>query len=320
MKLTVLGCGRWGTFLACYHSEKNDVLLWGRPGSKSFAALQRERKNAYLALPPQLRLESELSAALAFAQVVIISISAQQLRDLARHIARFDVTGKTFILCMKGIEVDSGKRLTQVFCEEVRQPVGLAVWVGPGHVQDFSAGIPNCMVVDSADPATTDFIVEHLNSDLIRLYKGRDLIGTEVGAAAKNVIGIAAGMLDGAGYSSLKGALMARGAREIARLIRAMGGNELSAYGLCHLGDYEATLFSAHSHNRRFGESFIKGEPFDQLAEGASTVKALVCLGKEYEVDLPICRTVYGMLYEKRSAAEALPSLFSRTVKGEFDY
>ena len=113
---------------------------------------------------------------------------------------------------------------------------------------------------------------------------------------------------------------MARGAREIARLIRAMGGNELSAYGLCHLGDYEATLFSAHSHNRRFGESFIKGEPFDQLAEGASTVKALVCLGKEYEVDLPICRTVYGMLYEGRSAAEALPSLFSRTVKGEFDY
>ena len=134
------------------------------------------------------------------------------------------------------------------------------------------------------------------------------------------MIGIAAGMLDGAGYSSLKGALMARGAREIARLIRAMGGNELSAYGLCHLGDYEATLFSSHSHNRRFGESFIKGEPFDQLAEGASTVKALVRLGKEYGVDLPICRTVYGMLYEGRSAAEALPSLFSRTVKGEFVY
>ena len=130
---------------------------------------------------------------------------------------------------MKGIEVATGKRLTQVFREEVTQPVNVAVWVGPGHVQDFSAGVPNCMVVDSDDPATTDFIVDNLSSDLIRLYKGRDLIGTEVGAAAKNVIGIAAGMLDGAGYTSLKGALMARGAREIARLIRARGGNELSA-------------------------------------------------------------------------------------------
>ena len=107
MKLTVLGCGRWGAFLASYHSAKNDVLLWGRPGSKSFAALQKERKNAYLALPSQLRLESELSAALEFAQVVVISISAQQLRDLARRIARFDLAGKTFILCMKGIEVQS---------------------------------------------------------------------------------------------------------------------------------------------------------------------------------------------------------------------
>lgn len=320
MDLTVLGCGRWGAFLASYHSAKNNVLLWGRPGSRSFAALQKERKNAYLALPPRLCLESDLGAALAFAPVVIISISAQQLRDLAKRIAQFDVAGKIFILCMKGIEVETGKRLTQVFREEVAQPVGLAVWVGPGHVQDFSAGIPNCMVVDSADPATTDFIVDSLSSDLIRLYKGRDLIGTEVGAAAKNVIGIAAGMLDGAGCSSLKGALMARGAREVARLIRAMGGNELSAYGLCHLGDYEATLFSAHSHNRQFGESFIQGRAYGELAEGASTVKALVRLGEEYAVELPICRTVYGILYQGDAPAEALPNLFRRTVKGEFDY
>lgn len=320
MNLTVLGCGRWGTFLASYHSAKNDVLLWGRPGSRGLAQLRAEGKNAYLTLPQSLRLTDDLAEALEFAQTVIVSISAQQLRSLAQLLQQHEVQGKTFILCMKGIEVESGKRLTQVFLEEVRQPVRLAVWVGPGHVQDFSAGIPNCMVVDSADPATTDFIVERLSSDLIRLYKGRDLLGTEVGAAAKNVIGIAAGMLDGAGYSSLKGALMARGAREISRLIRAMGGNELSAYGLCHLGDYEATLFSAHSHNRQFGESFIKGEAFDQLAEGASTVKALVRLGKEYGVELPICRVVYEMLYQGRSAAEALPGLFNRTVKGEFDY
>ena len=320
MKLSVLGCGRWGTFLASYHCAKNEVLLWGRPGSRGLAQLRAGRRNEYQTLPESLLLGDDLAAALAFGPVVVISISAQQLRQLAAQIQQFDVKGKTFILCMKGIEVASGKRLTQVFREEVAQPVGLAVWVGPGHVQDFSAGVPNCMVVDPDVPATSDFIVDNLSSDLIRLYKGRDLIGTEVGAAAKNVIGIAAGMLDGAGYTSLKGALMARGAREIARLIRAMGGNELSAYGLCHLGDYQATLFSAHSHNRQFGESFIKGEPFDRLAEGASTVQALVRLGDEYNVDLPICQTVNDLLYNGLSADEVLPRLFSRSVKGEFDY
>ena len=320
MKLSVLGCGRWGTFLASYHCAKNDVLLWGRPGSRGLAQLRAERKNEYQTLPASLQLGDDLAAALAFGPVVVISISAQQLRQLAGQIQQHDVAGKTFILCMKGIEVATGKRLTQVFREEVTQPVQLAVWVGPGHVQDFTAGVPNCMVVDSADPSTTDFIVEQLSSDLIRLYKGRDLIGTEVGAAAKNVIGIAAGMLDGAGYTSLKGALMARGAREVARLIRAMGGNELSAYGLCHLGDYQATLFSPHSHNRQFGENFIKGEPYDLLAEGASTVQALVRLGQEYEVDLPICQTVNDLLYNGLAADEVIPRLFSRSVKGEFDY
>ena len=169
MTLTVLGCGRWGTFLAGYHCARHEVLLWGRPGSRSMAALQAERRNEYMVLPDALRLETDLEKALAFSQTVIISISAQQLRDLAGQLQKYPVAGKTFILCMKGIEAESGKRLTQVFREEVTQPVGLAVWVGPGHVQDFSAGIPNCMVVDSDDPAVTDAVVEGLSSDLIRL-------------------------------------------------------------------------------------------------------------------------------------------------------
>ena len=135
----------------------------------------------------------------------------------------------------------------------------------------------------------------------------------------KNVIGIAAGALDGMGYSSLKGALMARGAREVARLIKAMGGNELSAYGLCHLGDYEATLFSLHSHNRMFGEQLARGKSYDKLAEGYYTVLAMVKLGKEYKVDLPICQMVEQVLYEHYPLEQTLPVLFARTVKGEFD-
>ena len=111
MNLTVLGCGRWGTFLAGYHCARNDVMLWGRPGSRSMMTLQTERKNEYMILPDKLRLETDLGRALNFAEMVIISISAQQLRSLAAQLQTYPLAGKTFILCMKGIEAESGKRL-----------------------------------------------------------------------------------------------------------------------------------------------------------------------------------------------------------------
>lgn len=318
MNCTVLGCGRWGSFLACFHSRRFPVTLWGRAGSRSFETLRQTRKNDYLTLPDEVQLEDDLGKALAFADTVVISISAQQLRSFAARLDTYPIAGKTFILCMKGLEEDSGERLTQVMRESITQPIGLAVWVGPGHVQDFLAGIPNCMVVDSDDRALTCRIVEQFQSELLRLYIGTDLIGTEIGAAAKNVMGIAAGMLDGKGLSSLKGALMARGAREISRLIRAMGGNELSAYGLCHLGDYEATLFSPYSHNRQFGEAVAKGEKYELLAEGVPTARALVTLGRAHGVELPISELVYRVLYEHADPDEAFRGLFFRSTKEEF--
>jgi glycerol-3-phosphate dehydrogenase (NAD(P)+) len=174
------------------------------------------------------------------------------------------------------------------------------------------------MVIDSESEETKQKLVSAFSGQLIRFYFGNDLLGSEIGAASKNIIGIAAGMLDGKGLSTLKGALMSRGTREIARLINAMGGNELSAYGLCHLGDYEATVFSRHSHNRAFGEAFIKGERFDGLAEGYYTVKAILEYEERYGVELPICRAVYNILYEGADATEELKKLFARTLKQEF--
>ena len=111
---------------------------------------------------------------------------------------------------------------------------------------------------------------------------------------------------------------MARGTREISRLIKALGGNEMSAYGLCHLGDYEATLFSPWSHNRKYGESFVKGIKFEKLAEGVMTSKALLKLGQECGVELPIVEAVYSVLFDNVDAKEALGKLFVRSVKKEF--
>ena len=142
-------------------------------------------------------------------------------------------------------------------------------------------------------------VVNKFSSDLIRFYYGSDLIGTEIGAAAKNVMGIVAGVLDGCGYASLKGSLMSRGAWEVAKLIKAMGGNELSAYGLAHLGDYEATLFSEYSHNRKYGEMLVQGAKFAKLAEGVPTAAAMKKLGEEYGVELPITNAVYELCYQE---------------------
>ncbi len=147
-------------------------------------------------------------------------------------------------------------------------------------------------------------MADNFKSELIRFYYGEDLIGTEIGAAAKNVMGIVAGVLDGCGYASLKGSLMSRGAREVARLIKAMGGNELSAYGLAHLGDYEATLFSEYSHNRMYGEMLVKDKKFEKLAEGVPTAAAMKKLGEKYGVDLPITCAVYDLCYGEAKEGE----------------
>ena len=252
LNISVLGCGRWGTFLAWYANKVgHNVMLWGRESSRNFIGLKETRRNDYLSLPEDVELTNSLEKAISFAEIIIISISAQELRSFANQLSTLNtMQGKTFILCMKGLEANSGKRLSQVFGEEVGKNVNTAVWVGPGHVQDFVNNIPNCMVIGSDNIEVTKKIVQELNSDLIRFYYGQDLIGNEIGAATKNVMGIAAGMLDGLNYSSLKGSLMARGTREISRLVRAMGGNDVTVYGLSHLGDFEATLFSEHSRNR----------------------------------------------------------------------
>ena len=125
-------------------------------------------------------------------------------------------------------------------------------------------------------------------------------------------------MLDGKGLSTLKGARMSRGTREVARLIERMGGNAISAYGLCHLGDYEATVFSKFSHNRAYGEKFVKGEQFEELAEGYYTAKAIKELSDKYGADMPICDCVYRVLYEGESPDVALGELFHRSIKREF--
>ena len=326
MKISVLGCGRWGSFIAWYLCNRgHEVYSWGPEDDYSYKVLKETGKNEYVSLDPRIRLTCDLKEAVEHAETIIISISSQGLRGFVKRILEFDVSNKNFVLCMKGIEVDTGSRLSEVLVQSGISPERVAVWVGPGHIQAFTQGIPNCMVIDSENEELKRYLADSFHSELIRFYYGTDLIGTEIGAAAKNVMGIVAGALDGCGYVSLKGALMARGAREVARLIKAMGGNELSAYGLAHLGDYEATLFSEFSHNRRYGEMLVQGEQFAKLAEGVATAAAMKKLGEKYGVELPITNAVYEICYGKDDGLSArercqkvLGKMFARDMKSEF--
>ncbi len=319
MKISVLGCGRWGSFIGWYLvNQGNDVYQWGNEGGQTYEVLKNTGRNEYVELDKRITLTSDLEKAVNHAEVIVISISAQSLRQFMQRVNKLNVKDKIFVLCMKGIEADTGKRLSEVMVESGISQDKVAVWVGPGHIQAFTQGQPNCMLIDSSNKDLVKYLADSFRSDLIRFYYGDDIIGSEIGAAAKNVMGIAAGMLDGGGYQTLKGPLMARGAREVARLIKALGGSEFSAYGLCHLGDYETTLFSPFSNNRKYGEAYVKGERFIKLAEGVTTAKAMKKLGDKLNVDLPITNAICSIIYDKKDPMSVLLSLFSRTTRKEF--
>ncbi|MCL1944498.1 MAG: glycerol-3-phosphate dehydrogenase [Firmicutes bacterium] len=323
MKISVLGCGRWGSFLAWYCSRLGyNTFLWGMKDSSTFKELvENNGKNNFVQLPNTVHLIDDIELALQRSDIAIISIPTQQLRVFLNSSVVNLLQDKKVVLCMKGIECSTGKRLTEVAIDCGLKKDNLAVWVGPGHIQEFVKNKPNAMVIDSCNKNLTKFLVENFKSNLIRLYYGEDLIGTEVGAACKNIMGILAGMLDGADMSALKGPLMSRGAREVGRLIKAMGGNDISAYGLCHLGDYETTLFSQHSNNRKWGENWVLGKQFDKLAEGVPTTTAVVKIVKDLPedlcIDMPLTFGLKSSL-DRGSPDGLLEELFGRPTGTEF--
>ena len=320
-EISVIGSGRWGTFLAWYAANccgMERVKIYSRPTSPDFIELKETRKNAYLSLSDNMFLYEKVSEVLDN-DFIIISIGSQHLRSLAKELNGYNVAGKTFLLAMKGLEEPNATLLSTVMREEIKQPIHIATLGGPGHVQDYMKKVPSCAVIDSDEEEVKDRVIKMLQSDLIRFYYGADFIGNQIGAALKNVIGIAAGILDGLEWYGLNGALMARAPVEVGRFIKHFGGNPMTAYGLSHLGDYEATLFSKHSHNRMFGEMFAKGEGFGKLAEGYYTLKAVKNIADRENINMPICQALYKAVYEGADVKQTIRSMFDRDPKHEFE-
>ena len=312
-RFAVLGSGRWGSLIAWYIDKiGHDVVIWGRQNSKNIENIMKNRCNSVINFSRKIKITCDLDLALK-QDYIVISINSQNFRSFLSNLKAdgFDLSDKKVILCMKGIEESSGKRLTEIFKEFFPNNSSIAIWVGPGHVKSLVSGIPTCMVIDSENYDFKLELCEILSSNLIKCFVGNDLIGNEIGAACKNVLGIAAGILDALNMESLKGPLMSLGAFEISKLIEVQGGKKESAFGLCHLGDFQATLFSTESRNRKFGESIVRNEKIDFIAEGVGTSAAVYRISKEKSIDLPICSEIYKIVHKDKNPRDSIDYLFS---------
>ena len=326
MNIAVIGTGGWGTALAVLlHGNGHRVILWGRlPEEVKPILATRENRLFLPGVPVPTEILVTLDAPVAFrdAEMIVLAVPSHGMRPICRQLREFIPATATLVHVAKGIENETGARMSEVIAAELQRDV--IVLSGPSHAEEVGRGVPTAVVVagKNAVEAQQAFINERF-----RVYTHDDVTGMELGGALKNVIAIAAGCCDGIGFGdNTKAALCTRGVAEMARLGVAMGARPETFYGLSGIGDLIVTAFSRHSRNRSFGERLGKGETLEQIlastktvAEGVKTAKSVVQLAERLQVELPICRQVHAILYAGKSPKQAVRDLMSREAKPEFD-
>jgi glycerol-3-phosphate dehydrogenase (NAD(P)+) len=329
-RVAVVGAGAWGTTLAAITAVRVPTRLWARE-QEVVAAVRRTGENepflAGVPLPPALTVTNDLADALAEADVVVVAVPAQHLRE-AMTVARPHVPfGAVILSVAKGIEVGTGRRMTEVLHELFadRDPGLIGVLSGPNLAREVAVHQPAATCVAFTDPAVADAVQRLFMSDALRVYTSDDVIGCEIGGAAKNVIAIAAGIADGLGYGmNTMAALITRGLAELTRLGVALGGHPLTFLGLAGNGDLLATCTSPQSRNRQVGEALASGRTLadivagsSSVAEGVATAPALLALAASADVEMPISTTVAALLRGELTPPEIVPLLMQRSPKGE---
>jgi glycerol-3-phosphate dehydrogenase (NAD(P)+) len=328
MRLAVLGGGAWGTALGAHLAHiGHDVRLWSRGVETVREVNERHRHERYLpgvGLPPSLAATSDLSEALHEAETAFVAIPSEFCRSVYREVAGALPGGVALVSATKGLELDTLSRMTEVAAEEAPgRP--LAVLSGPSFALEVAQRQPTAVVVASADLAVAEQVQRAVSGPWFRAYSSPDVIGVELAGALKNVIAIAAGIVDGLGYGhNTVAALVTRGLAEITRLAVALGGRSDTLAGLAGLGDLVLTCTGALSRNRRLGQALGAGRTLPeavaltrQVAEGVRTTLAACQLAERAGVDLPIGREMRAVLYEGRPPREAVDSLMLRRLKRE---
>ncbi len=325
--ITVLGAGSWGTALALLLARNGHrVWLWGHP-PEAMAAIARDRENrSFLPgfpLPDGVTPTADLGQALA-ARDQLLAVPSHAFREVLTRIGGGLRDDARLAWATKGLEMASGRLLHQV-AEEVLPGRAYAVLSGPTFAREVAAGLPTAATVASTDPALAEHFAGRVRGETFRAYTSDDVIGLELGGAIKNVLAIAAGISDGLGFgANSRAALITRGLAEMMRLGVALGGRRETFMGLGGVGDLVLTCTDNQSRNRRLGLALGEGRDraeaeraIGQVVEGAATAREIHKLGRERDIDMPICEAVYRVLYEDLAPQAAVHELLTREPKAE---
>lgn len=325
--VAVIGSGSWGTAISVALARSgHNVSLWSR--RKKFTEqlmLERENKR-YLpgtALDDHISFTSDLSEACG-KDLIVLATPSHTVREMARALNAHINAGQVVVSISKGFDTETRQRLSEVIKEEMPS-ARVAAMSGPSHAEEVALAMPTMNVVASAEGGVAEYIQSIFNSSSFRIYTSDDIVGVELGGSVKNVIALCAGICDGLGYGdNAKAALITRGIAEITRLGVAMGAKFETFSGLSGIGDLVATCTSMHSRNRRAGILIGQGKTVKEaedeikmVVEGVKSAAAVYYLSKKYEVEMPISREAYRVLYEGCDVKECLPRLMGRDAKPE---
>lgn len=326
-KIGILGGGSWGIALAVLlHKNGHEITVWSAHESK-IQMLLKEHEHKML---PGVKLSEDTvfttdeKEAVAGKDLLVMSVASSYTRRTAGRIASLVQPGQKIVNVAKGIEEESLMTLSEIIEQEIPQ-ADVAVMSGPSHAEEVGRGVPTTIVVGAKTRATAEYIQNLFMNEVFRVYISPDILGMELGGALKNVVALAAGIADGLGYGdNTKAALITRGITEIARLGIAMGGKFETFCGLTGIGDLIVTCASMHSRNRRAGILIGQGKSCEEamaevqmVVEGVYSAKAAMALAKKYDVALPIIEQVNEMLFEGKSADQAVKDLMLRDKKIE---
>jgi glycerol-3-phosphate dehydrogenase (NAD(P)+) len=328
-RAAVLGAGSWGTALAIHLSGiGHDVALWGRDRALIDEMGKRRANPTYLPdlnFPDLLRVSHDLQAALSGVRYVVIAVPSHGLRAVMQQAAPLLPPGVVLVSATKGLEASSLDRMSQVMSEESggRHPV--VVLSGPSFAAEVGRGLPTALVAASSNADAVSAVQEEFRGRAFRLYGSDDVVGVEIGAALKNVIAIAAGIVQsmGLGHNAMS-ALITRGLVEISRLAFAMGGRRETLSGLSGLGDLVLTCTGELSRNRKVGVELGRGRSLDEIlsgmkmvAEGVRTTSVALELAARHGIELPIAAQMQAVLEGRTKPREAAAELMGRPQRNE---
>jgi glycerol-3-phosphate dehydrogenase (NAD(P)+) len=332
-RIAIIGAGSWGTALGIVAGRAgHQVSLWAR-NAELVEAINRERVNrAYLSsqlIPESVRATSDFDEALAGAEFVLLASPSHATRALLEAMLPQLAAGMIFISATKGIEIETGKRISEVVLDVLagRFAPRFVCLSGPSFAQEVVAGQPTAVVVASENPDDSRAVQALFSFENLRVYTNADVVGTELGGAVKNVMAVAAGMVSGLGLGmNSVAALITRGLAEMSRLALAEGARLETMMGLAGLGDLVLTCTGSLSRNRFVGQELGRGRPLvaivggmKEVAEGVKTTRAVKQLAEHLNVEMPITNEVHAVLYEGRTAREAAEELITRPLRGEFE-